>query len=166
MADLNTDKARLVCVPLKITVVLEWWPTDVSRTLSSRNVSELERPDKRALMVPTSLTSDDYSIGYTMRTTNHRRANHDGIDVSQHLRDLETLSKSKYPVQLIFGDNTEGLFRIESPAITVLEWDENTDRPSVVDVQLTLRRASDAEVNVGLIKRVKGRGKGFAKKKG
>ena len=166
MADLNTDKARLVCVPLKITVVLEWWPTDVSRTLSSRNVSELERPDKRALMVPTSLTSDDYSIGYTMRTTNHRRANHDGIDVSQHLRDLETLSKSKYPVQLIFGDNTEGLFRIESPAITVLEWDENTDKPSVVDVQLTLRRASDAEVNVGLIKRVKGRGKGFAKKKG
>jgi len=49
MADLNTDKARLVCVPLKITVVLEWWPSDVTRTLSSRNVSELERADKRAL---------------------------------------------------------------------------------------------------------------------
>ncbi len=163
--DLNTDKARLVCVPLKITVVLEWWPTDVSRTLSSRNVSELERPDKRALMVPTSLTSDDYTLGYTMRTTNHRRANHDGIDVSQHLRDLETLSRSKYPVQLMLGRNAEGMFRLESPSITILEWTKD-GRPSVIDVQLTLLRASDAEVNVGLIKRVKGRGKGFAKKKG
>lgn len=163
--DLNTDKARLVCVPLKITVVLEWWPSDVTRTLSSRNVSELERADKRALAVPTSLTTDSYTLGYTMRTTDHRRANAGGIDVTQHLRDLETLSRSKYPVQLMLGRNAEGMFRLEAPSVTILEFADN-GRPSVVDVQLTLLRASDAEVNVGLIKRVKGRGKGFAKKKG
>ncbi len=172
MADLNTDKARLVCVPLKITVVLEWWPTDVTRTLSSRNVSELERPDKRALMVPTSLTSDDYSIGYTMRTDDFRRSawtgatpRAHGTGVGEHINDLEAIAKSKHPVQLLLGRNVEGLFRIESPSITILEWTKD-GRPSVVDVSLTLRRASDAEVNVGLIKRVKGRGRGFAKKKG
>jgi hypothetical protein len=55
--------------------------------------------------------------------------------------------------------------RRKSPSVTILEFAEN-GRPSVIDVSLTLRRASDAEVNVGLIKRVKGRGKGFAKKKG
>ena len=159
-------RTRLRCVQLNLTLFLPWWPTDVSRNLSSRNTSELERPDKRALSIPTSLSADDYSIGYTVRTKRYRDASYDGISVTEHIRDLETLSKSKFPVQLIFGDHTEGLFRIESPAITILEWDENTDRPSVVDVQLTLRRASDAEVNVGLIKRVKGRGKGFAKKKG
>ena len=158
-------QAQLRCVPLGIYLDLPWWPTDVARTLSVRNVSELERADKRPLSVPTSLTPDDYSIGYTMRTTNHRRANHDGIDVSQHLRDLETLSKSKHPVQLMLGRNAEGMFRLESPSVTILEFADN-GKPSVVDVSLTLRRASDAEVNVGLIKRVKGRGKGFAKKKG
>jgi phage protein U len=65
----------------------------------------------------------------------------------------------------MLGRNAEGMFRLESPSVTILEFADN-GKPSVVDVSLTLRRASDAEVNVGLIKRVKGRGKGFAKKKG
>ena len=64
-------------------------------------------------------------------------------------------------MQLLLGDNAEGLFRVEAPTLTILEWDGNTDRPSVVDVSLTLKRASDAEVNVGLVKRIKGRGRGF-----
>ena len=88
-----------------------------------------------------------------------------GTGVGEHINDLEAIAKSKHPVQLLLGRNVEGLFRIESPSITILEWTKD-GRPSVIDVQLTLRRASDAEVNVGLIKRVKGRGKGFAKKKG
>lgn len=166
------DKARLVCVPLKITVVLEWWPTDVTRTLSSRNVFELERADKRALSVPTSLTTDSYTLGYTMRTDDFKRSawsgatpRAHGTGVGEHINDLETIAKSKHPVQLLLGKNVEGMFRLEAPTITILEWTKD-GRPSVVDVQLTLMRASDAQVNVGLIKRVKGRGKGFAKKKG
>lgn len=162
MADDFDAKGRAVlrCVPLKITLILPWWPSDVSRTLSSRNVSELERPDRRALVIPTTLTGDDYAIGYTLRTTNFRRANDGTIDITTHLADLETVARSKYPVQLLFANNVEGLFRVEAPSLTILEWTEG-GRPSVVDVSLTLKRASDAEVNVGLVKRVKGRGKGF-----
>ena len=158
-------RTQLRCVPLKIYLRLPWWPTDVARTLSARNVSELERADKRPLEVPTSLTADDYSIGYMLRTERYRDASYGGISVTEHIKDLETIARSKSPVQLLFGDNAEGLFRLEAPALTILEWDENTDRPSVVDVSLTLKRASDAQVKVGLIKRIKGRGKNMAKRK-
>lgn len=151
-------QARLRCAALDIVLRLPWWPTDVSRTLSSRNVSELERPDKRALAVPTSLTADDYSIGYTVREKDYRAS------VADHVADLEKIARSKSPVQLLLADQAEGLFRIDAPSLTILEFADN-GQPSVVDVSLTLTRASDAEVNVGLIKRVKGRGKGFAKKK-
>lgn len=152
-------RTKLRCTALKIVVTLPWWPTDVSRTLSSRNVNELERAGKRPLAVPTSLTTDDYSIGYVLRTERWRDASYGGFSVTEHLRDLEKIAKAKAPVQLEFGDNAEGLWRIEAPSITILEWDENTDRPSVVDVSLTLKRASDAIVNVGLVKRIKGRGR-------
>lgn len=158
-------QAVLRCAALEIDVVLPWWPTDVSRSLAYRNVTELERPDKRALAIPSTITTDDYSVGYTVRTADYQQATLDGISVTKHINDLEKIARTKYPVQLILGEQVEGLFRIESPLITILHWDVDTDRPSVVDVTLTLKRASDAEVNVGLIKRVKGRGKGFAKKK-
>lgn len=151
-------QAQLRCVPLKIYLDLPWWPTDVARTLSVRNVSELERADKRPLSVPTSLTPDDYSIGYTLRHSDYR------TPVAGHLNDLETIARSKTPVQLLLADQTEGLFRIESASVTVLEFATN-GKPSVADVSLTLKRASDAQVKVGLIKRIKGRGKNMAKRK-
>lgn len=150
-------QAQLRCVPLRIYLDLPWWPTDVARTLSVRNVSELERADKRPIAVPTSLTADDYSIGYTLRHKDYRAS------VAGHINDLEELSRSKQPVQLLLADQTEGMFRIESAALTVLEFTDS-GKPSVVDVSLTLKRASDATVRVGLVKRVKGRGKGFAKR--
>ena len=75
-------QAQLRCVPLGIYLDLPWWPTDVARTLSVRNVSELERADKRPLSVPTSLTPDDYSIG-TLRHSDYR------TPVAGHLNDLE-----------------------------------------------------------------------------
>ena len=151
-------QAQLRCVPLGIYLDLPWWPTDVARTLSVRNVSELERADKRPLSVPTSLTPDDYSIGYTLRHSDYR------TPVAGHLNDLERISRSKTPVQLLLADQTEGLFRIESASVTVLEFAAN-GKPSVADVSLTLKRASDAQVKVGLIKRIKGRGKNMAKRK-
>ena len=150
-------KARLRCAALDVTLTLPWWPTDVSRTLSARNVSELERPNKRPLAVPTSLTTDDYSIGYTAREKDFRD------HVGAHINDLEKIARTKSPVQLLLADQAEGLFRLEAPSVTILEW-AATGKPSVVDVSLTLKRASDATVNVGLVKRIKGRGKGYAKK--
>ena len=144
-------KARLRCPGLGgLTVELPWWPTDVSRTLSTRTVNDLERPDRLPLSVPSALVPDDYSIGYTARQRDWRDP------IADHIADLEKIAKTKNPVQLILADQTMGLYRVDSASLTILEFAEN-GQPSVADVQLTLKRASDAVVNVGLVKRVKGR---------
>lgn len=153
--------ARLRSVNPDILLKMPWWPTDVSRNLSVRNVNELERPDQLPLSVPSSLALDDYSIGYTLRGADFK----DPSEAVDHLDKLERLARLKRPVQLLLADQAMGLFRIESASITILQWAAN-GQPSVADVSLTLKRASDATINVGVIKRVKGRGKGFAKKKG
>ena len=150
-------QAQLRCVPLRIYLDLPWWPTDVSRNLAVRNVNELERPDKQALAVPGSLTLDDYSIGYTLRNETYISS------VASHVRDLERLSKTKKPVQLLLADQVEGLFRVESASLTILEH-TTAGKPAVVDVSLSLKRASDATVNVGLVKRIKGRVKNAARR--
>ena len=107
-------RTQLRCVPLKIYLRLPWWPTDVARTLSARNVSELERADKRPLEVPTSLTADDYSIGYVLRTERYRDASYGGISVTEHIKDLETIARSKSPVQLAAQPGTLNAFYLEA----------------------------------------------------
>jgi hypothetical protein len=143
-------KARLRCVALNITLELPWWPTEITRSLSVRTVGELDRPDALPLAVPSGLTPDDYSVGYMLRQDDWREP------VGAHIRDLERIAASKKPVQLLLADQSEGLFRVESATVTALEFAES-GQVSVADVSLTLKRASDAVVNVGLVKRIKGR---------
>lgn len=143
-------KARLRCVPLGITLELPWWPTEVSRTLSVRTVNDLERPDAVALSVPSGLTADDYSIGYLLREEDRT------VSVAPHIRDLERLAASKKPVQLLLADQSMGLYRVESASVVPVEFTPKGN-PSVADVSIVLKRASDAVVNVGLVKRIKGR---------
>ena len=125
------------------------------RARSASATSRTGRADKRPLAVPTSLTADDYSIGYAALGL-------PGVGGGSHQRPRGVVPV-KQPVQLLLADQTEGMFRIESASLTVLEFADN-GKPSVVDVSLTLKRASDATVRVGLVKRVRAAVKGFAKR--
>ncbi len=143
-------KARLRCVPLNITLIMPWWPTEITRSLSVRTVADLDRPDALPLSVPSGLTPDDYSVGYLLRQDDWRES------VASHIADLERIAASKKPVQLLLADQSEGLFRVDAATVTALEF-AKSGQVSVADVSLTLKRASDAVVNVGLVKRIKGR---------
>ena len=81
-----------------------------------------------------------------------------------HLNDLERSPGPRRRLQLLLADQTEGCSASSRRRVTVLEFAAN-GKPSVADVSLTLKRASDAQVKVGLIKRIKGRGKNMAKRK-
>lgn len=146
----NPNGARLRCPSLNLTLDLPWWPSEVSRTLSVRTVNELERPGKTPLVVPNGPTLDEYQVAYMLRRRDRLQP------VAGHIKDLETLATTKKPVQLLLGQQVEGLFRIDSPTITIIEF-ATDGKPSVCDVSLTLKRASDAVVNVGLVKRIRGR---------
>lgn len=149
------DKARLRCTNPKITLRLPWWPTDVGMTLGGWNRSELERPGKGPLSLPSSRISDDVTMGFTLRNADHRQT------IAGMVQDLRKLARARKPSQLLLGDTDYGLFTLDPPQVTVLEF-ANDGSPSVADVSLTLKRASDATINVGLAKRVRGSGTGFA----
>ena len=77
---------------------------------------------------------------------------------------LQKIAASKKPTQLILGGQVLGLFRLDPPGLTVIEF-ATDGSPSVVDVSLTLKAATDAQINVGLIRPIRGRLKGAARKR-
>jgi len=95
-------------------------------------------------------------LGFTLRNVDYRES------VADLLNDLETLAAAKNPVQLLFGDQVAGLYRLDPPQVVIIEWSTES-QPSVADVSLTLKRASDAQINVGLVKRIKGRARNMAR---
>lgn len=144
--------AVLRCTKPKIELLLPWWPSDVTATYAGWNVDELARPGREPLEVASTQTLDEYTVGFTLRREDHR------TPIAEYLNDLRALAASRKPSTLTLGEQSLGLFRLEPPQATILQWATN-GKPSVADVQLTLKRASDATVRVGLVKRVKGRAK-------
>ena len=138
--------------------VLPWWPSDVTSTQSGWNYSELERPGMDSLALPSTRTGVEYTLGFVLRQQDHRAGVGDRVD------HLQRIAASTKPSQLILGDRVLGLFRLEPPSLTVIEF-ATDGSPSVVDVQLTLKAASDAQITVGLIRPIKGRLKNAARKK-
>ena len=142
--------ARLISTALDLTLELPWWPTDVTNTLGVRQVAELERPGKQSLAVPAGLSGDAWSIGYLARHKDLR------ISIDTHRKRLARLAKSKKPVQLVFGDMVEGLFRFDSePSCVIVTWTD-AGEPASMDVSIALRAASQATVRTGPVAVVKG----------
>lgn len=152
------ERVRLRCAALDITLRLPVWPQDVSITLPGWNVTPLERNGRPAYDLPTTVTTEERSLGFTLRNEDYYES------VQPMIQQLRAMSAAKFaPVQLLMGDHDTGLWRLEPPQVTVIDHaDDGT--PSVVDVSLVLKRASEAIVRVGPVKRVKGRGRGFATK--
>lgn len=148
----------LRCAPLGRDVALPFWPEEMTHTPSGWNVSSLERPRDVSYDRPSTLSTEERSMGFTVRNADYRQS------IAPLLADLALIMSRKAPVQLILGDRDTGLWRIDPGSqITEVQWaDDGT--PSVADVSLTLKRASSAVVNVGPVK-VRGGGKGFAGRK-
>jgi len=149
--------AVLRCTNPAVELVLPWWPTDITHTMGAWNVEELERPGRESLAVPSTRTAAEYSLGFTLRNDDHT------VSVAGYLEQLRLLARARKPSTLVLGEQTLGLFRLDPPQITVIE-SAADGSPSVVDVTLTLKAASDAEVKVGPVKRVSGRGRNMARR--
>ena len=152
------DKVLLRCAPLGVSLTLPVWPEDSSVTLPAWTVATLDRPGRDPLALPATRTTEERALGFTLRHFDYRRS------VEPMLRDLRRIARAKAACQLVMGASDLGLWRLDPPQITEVEWaDDGT--PSVVDVDLTLKAASDAQITVGLIRPIKGRLKNAARKK-
>lgn len=152
------DKVLLRCVSLGVSLTLPVWPEDSTVTLPAWSVATLERPGREPLALPSARTAEERALGFTLRHEDYR------LSVEPLLRDLRKIARAKVACQLVMGVSDLGLWRLDPPQITEVEWaDDGT--PSVVDVDLTLKAASDAQIKIGLIRPIKGRLKNAARKK-
>lgn len=135
------------------TLILPFWPSDISRDMAVRTYSELERANLKPLTVPSGLTNRSMSIGYTARQP---RSDSYGtalyVPIDDHLDLLRKIAKSSEPASLFLAKDDRGKWHLESVQVTEIEWAPN-GHPSVVDIALSLREATDVTINVGLIKR-------------
>lgn len=151
-------KVVIRCPALLLALELPVWPDDDSNTLPAWNRTSLERPGRRAVDVPSTRTTEERSLGFTLRNEDYRQS------VAPMLETLRKMSNSQYPVQLLMGQTGTGLWSMDAPQVTNVNYAAD-GTPSVVDVSVVLKRASDAVVKVGPVKRVKGRGKNLSKRR-
>lgn len=153
------DKVRFRCPGvLSRPLTLPVWPQDSTNTLPAWNVASLERPRRRALDVPSTRTTEERSLGFTLRNRDYWET------VAPLLNDLRTLARSRKAFTLLMGDQDTGLWRMEAPQVTEVAFADDGS-PSVVDVSMTLKRASDATINVGLAKRIRGTAIGVSRQR-
>ena len=159
MGFFNADRSKPVlrCPSLAIAIQLPFWPDDSSNTLPGWNRESLTRYGRRSLDVPSTKTTEERALGFTLRNEDYKAT------VAPMLEALRTMAGSTAPVQLIFGATATGLWSMEPPVITETGRADDGS-PSVVDVSMVLKRASDAVVNVGPVK-VAGGGSGFSRRR-
>lgn len=145
----------LRCASADTTLMLPVWPDESTETLAGWTSSTLDRPGREPLEVPTYQTLAERTLGFTLRREDYAES------IRDLLQALRAISKAKTPVQLVFEQRDTGLWCMNPPTITELAWADDGS-PSVADVSVTLRRATEATVNVGPIKRIRGGGRGFA----
>lgn len=139
--------ALLYC-PGVATLVLPWWPTEVGRTPRSRVWVEQERPGRAPLLLTTGETLAEYRLSFLLRHTDIAQSVQSWVDA------FEAIAASDVPVALVMGASDRGLFQLVGPDMQeVAHADDGT--PSAVDVSATLKRASRATVNVGLVPTVR-----------
>lgn len=135
--------ASLVCQGVG-TLVLPWWPDTVTRSGGIRQWTEQGRPGDYPLLLSEGLSLEEYQISYLARGRDLRES------VSAHMELLDRIKVSEIPVVLMLEGSNRGLFHLTE--VSVAESTHNTaGEPTSCDVSATLKRASEATVNVGPI---------------
>ena len=141
----GNGSALLVC-PNVATVRLPWWPTEVTRSSLGRTWDEVERPGRKPLLVPGSRRLDEFAINFTASADALEVPMKDWIDA------LEAIAGTTIPVTLVMAATTRGLFQVSDLSLVEVQHGR-AGVPRILDASMTLKRASDATVKVGIIPR-------------
>lgn len=137
------------------TVILPWWPEDISLSGGTNSYDEQARPSRKPLLLLDGIDLEELRIGCMVSLRDAvgpegmARAN----EVVAVLTGLRAMSVSLVPVQVKLASRG-GLYRITDLGVTELDWDSGGN-PIAAEVSFTLREASQAVIPVGPI-----RGKG------
>lgn len=136
-----------ISTPVLGTVVLPWWPDEITSGNLAGVYEEQSRPGRTPLLLRSGDPLPELRIGCIVSTTSADAAG----NVGQVVAGLRRLALAKKPVDVKLASRS-GQYRITDLGITELDWDSN-GQPSSAEVSLTLLSASDAAVPVGPIKK-------------
>lgn len=139
-------RGLLLFCPGVATVLLPWWPEDIERANLGRTWEEVARTGRAPLLLSSGKNLQEYNLGFTLR------AREMGVSMADNISAIEAMADSQVPISLVMASTARGLFHMT--ALTVVETEHNqTGNPTVVDVTMTLKQASDAVVIVGPVPR-------------
>lgn len=141
----DTDLVRLIC-PSIGTLVLPWWPEEIENSGWAAGWAETERPGRAPILTRSSDPLPSLRIPFTLRASSPDQSMRTAVDL------VRSLAAAKPVVQLMLGQSDRGQWRIVEAAASETDWAANGE-PSVVDVILQLRAASNAADPVGPIRK-------------
>jgi hypothetical protein len=141
----DAQQARLIAVGLPV-LVLPWWPSEVEESGWAPNYAETERPGRTALLTRSNDPLATLRISFVLRASDVTQSIQDTLDI------VRRYAAAKPIVQVMLGQSDRGHWRITDAGATQQDWAANGE-PSVADVVISMREASDASIPVGPIKK-------------
>lgn len=138
-------RARLLCGTLE-PLILPWWPDEVETSGMAAGYAEDPRPGR----TPVLTRSADPLATFRMPFTLSGPTLQDSVLAEVTL--LERYAAAKPVVQVMFGRFNRGHWRVTEASMVEKAW-TSAGEPAEVDVTLTLRRASDAAIPIGPVKK-------------
>lgn len=138
-----------ITAPTVGTVVLPWWPDDISLDGLAGIYETQDRPGRAPLLLRSADPLPELRVGCIVSTKNMGAPG----NVSKTLIALRRMAVVKKPVTVKLASRS-GRYRFTELGITELEWDRN-GQPSSAEVSMTFTRESDAAIPVGPIRKPK-----------
>lgn len=139
------QQARLTAAGLPV-LVLPWWPSEIEDSGWAPTYAETERPGRAPLLTRSNDPLPSLRIAFTLRTSSVEDSIQDLLDT------VQLYAAAKPVVQFMLGQSDRGYWRITDAGANQRDWAANGE-PSVADVVITLRSASDASIPVGPVKK-------------
>lgn len=140
------------------TVVLPWWPEEITWGGMAATYDEQERPGRKPLLLRTGAGLEELRIGTVVRPRDLAGSGTVGAagedmspSISSILDALRAMSVARQPITVAIAGRS-ALYRMTDLGITELEW-SSSGSPLVAELSLTLKAASEAAIPVGPIKR-------------
>ena len=141
----EAQQARMIAAGLPV-LVLPWWPSEVESSGWAPNYAETERPGRAPLLKRSDDPLPSLRIAFTLRAADVT------VSIQDTLQLVQVYAAAKPIVQLMLGQSDRGHWRITDAGANEVDWAANGE-PSIADVAISLRAASDASIPVGPIKK-------------
>jgi len=135
------NQARLICAGMP-TLVLPWWPDEVENSGWAPDWAETARPGRAPLLTRSTDPLPTMRLSFVLRDSS--------IDepMGDLIARIRRLAAATPVVHVMLGQSDRGVWRVTDAGANETDWAANGE-PSVADVVISLRAASDATIAVG-----------------